>query len=179
MKIFVASGSNERIENKYLELTKNVCEKLCELDLSLVFGTYDKGMMGICYNTFKKNNKEIIGITIDAYQESNLKFKDIELIELDSSFKRLEYIFNESDMFLFLPGGTGALGELFGIMEELKTSKNQKKVLIYNYNGFYDKLFEFINLLDERGFAYKEELNKLIIINSIEELEREIKNERN
>ena len=179
MKIFIASGSNDKIKNEYLELTKNICEMLCKLDTTLVFGTYDKGMMGICYDTFKNNHKDIIGITTLAYHDSNILFKDIKLIERDSSFKRLEEIFKESDMFLFLPGGTGSLSELLGIMEELKTNKVNKKIIIYNYQGFYDEIINYFNLLDKRGFAYHEELNKLIIINNIEDLEREIKNERN
>lgn len=179
MKIFIASGSNEKIPTKYLEETKNVCKLLCDLDCSLVFGTYSKGMMGVCYQTFKDNNKDILGVTIEAYHETNINFQDIKVIELDSSFKRLECIFNESDMFLFLPGGTGSLGELFGLMEEMKTSKNQKKIIIYNYEGFYDELFDYINLLSKRGFAYEKELNKLIIVKNKDELERVIKNERN
>ena len=82
-------------------------------------------------------------------------------------------------MFLFLPGGTGSLGELFGLMEEIKTNKNQKKIIIYNYEGFYNELFDYIDLLSKRGFAYEKELNKLIIVKNINELERVIKNERN
>ncbi len=179
MKIFIASGSNENIPKEYFEETKNVCQKLCDLNMSLVFGTYLKGMMGQCYKTFKDNNKDILGITIDAYHETNIEFKDIKVLEYSNSFQRLENIFKESDLFLFLPGGTGSLGELFGIMEELKTSKNQKKVIIYNYNGFYNEILDYLNILSKRGFAYENELNKLIIINNIDDLERVIKNERN
>lgn len=179
MKVFIASGSNENIPKEYLDETEKICQLLCDLDLSLVFGTYSKGMMGVCYQTFKENNKDILGITIDAYHETNINFKDIKVIETDSSFKRLEYIFKESDIFLFLPGGTGSLGELFGLMEELKTSNLQKKIIIYNYKGFYNGILDYLNILSNRRFAYQKELDKLIIVDTKEKLERVIKNERN
>lgn len=179
MKVFIASGSNEKIPEEYLKETKDVCKMLCDLDYSLVFGTYSKGMMGVCYNTFKENKKDILGITIDAYHDDLKNFSSIKVLELDTSFKRLEYIYNESDIFLFLPGGTGSLSELFAIMEELKTNKNQKKIIIYNYNGFYNELLDYIDILNKRGFTYKNEINKLIIIENKKELEEVFKNERN
>ena len=179
MKVFIASGSNEKIEKNYLEETKKVCNILCNLDYSLVFGTYSKGMMGECYKTFKENDKDILGVTIDAYHEDLINFKDIRVIETNSSFKRLEYIYNESDIFLFLPGGTGSLGELFGLMEEAKTNASNKKIVIYNYRGFYNELFDYLKILSKRGFAYEKELDKLIIVKTINDLEGVFKNERN
>ncbi len=178
MKIFIASGSNDSIPLKYLEETKKVCQMLCNLNNALIFGTYSKGMMGVCYNTFKDNNKDIIGITIDAYHNDLVNFKDIKVVELSNSFQRLECIFKESDMFLFLPGGTGSIAELFGLIEEMKTNEKQKKIIIYNYQGFYNKLLEYINYLSDEGFAYKKELDKLIIVDNIGDLERVIKDER-
>lgn len=179
MKVFIASGSNENIKEEYLKETKSVCQILCDLDYSLVFGACLNGMMGVCYNTFKENKKDILGVTIDAYHDDLKYFSSIKILETDTSFKRLEYIYNESDIFLFLPGGTGSLSELFSIMEELKTNKIQKKIVLYNYNGFYNELLDYINILNKYGFIYENEIGKIIIIENKKELEEVFKNERN
>ena len=179
MKVFIGCGSNPQIPTDYLEETKKVCQKLCDLNCSLIFGAYSKGMMGLCYETFISNQKEVLGVTLDAYHDDLANLPNMKIIETDTSFKRLEYIYNESDIFLILPGGTGTLNELFGLMEEMKTSKIQKKIIIYNYKNFYKELFDYVRLLNKKGFAYLNEIDKLIIIDNIKDLERVIKNERN
>ena len=178
MKIFIGSGSNPLIDNDYLNETEKICQKLCDLNCSLVFGAYSKGMMGKCFQTFSANYKEILGITLEAYHDDLINLPNMKVIETDTSFKRLEYIFNESDLFLILPGGTGTLNELFGLMEENKTNKHNKKIIIYNYKGFYNELLDYFKILKDKGFAYGNELNKLVIMDNINDLEREIKNER-
>ena len=179
MRIFIGSGSNDNIRDDYLKMTKNVCDMLCNLDYSLVFGAYSKGMMGVCYNTFISNNKKVLGVTLKEYADDLNNLKGMDYVIVDNSFKRLEYIYNESDIFLILPGGTGSLGELFGLMEENKTNKLDKKIIVYNYKGFYNELIDYIKKLKIKGFTYQDELDKLIIVDNIKILERVVKDERN
>lgn len=179
MKVFIGCGSNPQIPTDYLEETKKVCQKLCELDCDLVFGAYSKGMMGICYQTFTENNKKVYGANLTAYKDDLINLPLMINQNFNTSFDRLNYIFNASDIFLILPGATGTLNELFGIMEESKTNKHNKKIIIYNYKGFYNEMISYINILLDKGFAYENELNKVNIVDDIEKLERVIINERN
>lgn len=174
MKIFIGCGSNLLINDKYLSETKNICQKLCNLNNTLVFGAYSKGMMGETYHTFTENNKEVLGITLKEYQDDLINLPDAKIEIVDNSFDRLKEVYKESDMFLILPGGSGTLAELFGLMEENKTNKLNKKIIIYNYQGFYDDLINYLKKLEQENMVYPNELNKLIIVKTREELERVI-----
>lgn len=178
MKIFIGCGSNPLINEKFLLETNKVCQMICNLNHTLVFGAYSKGMMGETYNVFTSNNKEVIGMTLPAYHDDLENLKKAKIITLDNSFERLKTIYNESDLFLILPGGTGTIAELFGLMEENKTNELNKKIIVYNYDGFYNELIDYLKKLEKAKMVYTDELNKLLIVNNEEELERVIINER-
>lgn|SRR5574344_1233556 len=175
MKVFIGCGSNPKINSNYLDETKRVCELLCEMNYDLVFGAYSLGMMGVCYNTFIQNKRHVYGISLDAYEDDLVNLKDMDSKCFDNSFDRLKKIFKESDLFLILPGGTGTYGELFGLLEEFKTNKGDKRLILYNYNHFFDDLLKYLQKNLELNFMYENDLDNIIIINNLNDLEGVLK----
>lgn len=173
-KVFIASSSNNKVSADYLDETKKVCELLCNLNYDLVYGSYDCGMMGVCAKTFIKHDKNVYGIGIKAYEAGSL---DTYSELAPSTFERLKRIYELSDLFLILPGGTGTIAELFGILEEFKTNRKDKTLLIYNYNGYYDKLLDFILDKQKENIIYDDDLKNIKIVSNVDDLERVIKNE--
>lgn len=174
MKVFIGCGSNPKIEKKYLEETERVCNLLCDKRYDLVFGAYSKGMMGVCYNTFINHKREVLGISLEAYSDDLVNMPLLEVINYHNTFDRLHKIFESCNLFIIMPGGTGSLGELFGLMEEFKTNRSGKKIILYNYNHYYDNLIKFMKDNLNSGFMYEEDFNNLNIISSIDELEKEV-----
>lgn len=171
MRIFIACSSSTELAEKYLNLATSVCQKITNNN-TLVFGTYSKSMMGRCFQAFKNNN--IMAVSLKEYQED---FKNMPLLNItlvDNVFDRLKFIYNNSDLFLILPGGTGTYSELLGIIEQFKTNKQNKKLIIYNYEGFYDKLIDFIKDKQKEKFVHEEDLNNMIIIDNLKELEENV-----
>lgn len=174
-KIFIGCGSNPLISKEILDETKRVCEYFSKNDFELVYGSYDKGMMGICAHTFLENKKSVYGINLDKYPKSVI---DTTQEEYHTSFDRLKRMYELADFFLILPGGTGTYSELFGIMEEFKTNKQDKKLFLYNYKGFYDELINFLEKNKNNHILYDDDLDNLIIVNTLDELKKEVeKNE--
>lgn len=167
MKIFIGCGSNPKISDELKLAAKDVCKVIAGLGYDLVYGAYNEGMMGVCFNTFKEMNKEVYGINITKYDTGDC----YEVY--DTSFERLKRICEISDKLLILPGGIGTYSELFGLLEE-----KAKPVIIYNYKGFYDDLIKFLNKNLDNNILYDDDLNNLIIVNNINELERVIKDEK-
>ncbi|MDY3757482.1 MAG: LOG family protein [Bacilli bacterium] len=167
MKIFIGCGSNPKISYELKLVAKEVCKVIAGLGYDLVYGAYNEGMMGVCFNTFKEMNREVYGINITKYDDGG----DYEVY--DTSFERLKRICEISDKLLILPGGIGTYSELFGLLEE-----KAKPVIIYNYKGFYDDLIKFLNKNLDNNILYDDDLNNLIIVNNIDELERVIKDEK-
>ncbi len=49
---------------------------------------------------------------------------------------------NISDAFLILPSGYGTLDEIFEIVLLRRLNANQKPIVSFNYNSFYDFTFK-------------------------------------
>ena len=51
-----------------------------------------------------------------------------------------------------MPGGTGTTAEIFSFIEEMRTIKTSKKLIIYNKNNHYNEMIQFIKYLVEKKF---------------------------
>lgn len=175
MKIFIGCGSNPKIDNNYFEETKKICKLLCNYKYDLVFGAYNEGLMGICYKIFLENNRDIYSVNINAYRNVMKDISESKIYMCDSIFDRIKTIFSLSDRFLILPGGTGTLTELFCLIDEFKNNKKDGKIIIYNYNNYYEELLNYLYQKRDDNFIYDTDFDNIMVINNIDELEREIK----
>ena len=71
--------------------------------------------------------------------------------------------------------GTGSLSEIFACLEEYRTLDSNKRLILYNDDGFYDDLISSIGKLIELGFNDKSILEKIEIVNTIDELKERMK----
>ena len=175
MKIFIGCSAKEEISSKFKEEAIKICDAIAQ-DNTLVFGVDSHGIMGICYHTFKKHNSKVIGITNTTYQD---EFKIIPCdtsIVVDSTLERTKLIIEHSEIFLFLPGGIGTFAELFNTLEEVRTYKLNKKIIIYNQDNYYEPVLTMINQGIKEQFIKESDLNYITIINNINDLQDIIKN---
>ena len=61
---------------------------------------------------------------------------------LEESNRFLE---ENADIILILPGAFGTLSEFIDILEHKRTKIHNKKMIIFNINGFYDDLINMFN----------------------------------
>ena len=83
----------------------------------------------------------------------------------------MKQIWDQSDFFLFLPGGTGTLGEIITFLEENRAKKQKKKIIVFNYDHYYDDVFAFIEKAKQNCFINEEILEGIIFITSLKDLE--------
>ena len=174
MRIFIGCASSEDIPKKY----KEDCEKLINEILKendLVFGAYDKGLMGVSYRAAKKNNRKIIGICPEVYK-SSLEAIECDKEELttsiiDSTMK----IYKNSDLMILLPGGFGSLYEFFTANYCKICKEINIPIILYNSCGYYDKLISFINDICNNNFVREKEQGNYIVANNIEEVTNYLK----
>lgn len=171
MKIFIAGSSHDDIPEKYLILANDI-SKLLSKDNTLILGGIpstipQKSMMGI-YNSNFKNHEYI---TVTAYDTAD---KPNNSYILDNTMDRTKTIYNKADIILFLPGGIGTLSEIFSVIEEKRTNKTNKKIILYNYDGFFDDIITWINNGINDNFISKKDTENYIVINNIEDLIKEM-----
>lgn len=169
MKIFISCSSSDEVSNEYKIVTKYLIEKISE-DNDLVFGCANRGLMGICYNGFLKNNRKIIGVCYEMYKSDleGLKLDEVHMVKtLNESNEKLAEL---SDIVILLPGAFGTLSEFMSILETKRTKLHDKELLIFNINGFYTDqihMFEKIN----KKISSKYDFNKLCkVFNSVDEV---------
>lgn len=174
MKIFIGCSSSNEISEEYKVVTKYLADTLSTYN-DLVFGCTNRGLMGVCYNSFLNNNRHITGICYEMYKDDleGLKIDDLYMVKtLDESTKTLE---DKSDIILFLPGSFGTLSELMYIVESKRTNIHDKDIIIFNVNGFYDDLLNmYYKIHDKVSENY--DIKKLCkIYNTVDEVNNYIK----
>lgn len=170
MKITIVSSAS--VQNpEYLDLAHEVGAFLASQSFDLVVGGISGSMMKIIYEEFIKRKNRVVCNTLSCYQ-GDLICDNAVLY--DQTFDRLKGIYNQTDQIIVLPGGTGSLTELFGVLEEIRTQDQQKKIIILNYHNFYTPILNFIDNLIDQGFNQQDIKDYLIVVNTIEELKEKV-----
>ncbi len=171
MKIWIASSSRVK-DSQYITLAHEVASFFASRGDELLCGGVNDSMMKEIFQTFKKNGRETSCCTLACYQEDLSSVDNASL--LDSTFERTRKLYEMADIIVFLPGGTGSIAEIFASLEEYRTLESTKKLILYNYDNFYEPLIMFIKKLVDLGFNDSSILEKIIIVNTLEELEKKV-----
>lgn len=163
------SGSTE-IDKIYTEEAYKLGCKIAEKNHTLVFGGGDTGMMGACAKGVHDNNGKSIGIA----PEWIINFEPLceecdKFIYVDSMDERKQKFLDNSDMFIITPGGIGTLDEFFEIITLKKLKRHDKEIIVFNINGFFNKMIEMLDEMNDKGFLYRQtELFKTV--NQLDEI---------
>lgn len=168
MNILIGSSSRDEINEEYLDLATNIAQIAKDKGYDLVFGAASTGMMG----QTRKYFKTVYSYTVKKYEKDLENIDSKEEYVLETTFDRTKEMFKKSDIILFLPGGTGTYSELFGILEENRSIDKPKKVIIYNYNNYFDKALSIIDDCINNNFNSKDIKDHYIVIKTQEELEK-------
>lgn len=162
MKLFIGCSSSNDIPTEYFEDCKVLLEELMK-ENDLVFGACNSGLMGLAYNTTLKANGDIIGICPEAYKDDFKTLKCDTEITTKSVSERTDSVISSSDALIFLPGGIGTIYELFTAIESKRCHEFNKPIVIYNSNGYFDKLLEFMDkVYSEKFSGFKDKRNYLV-----------------
>lgn len=163
MNILIISSSSKDIDEKYLELTKEIADCLASKEFDLVFGCCSNSMMGICYNEFAKYGRTIYSFTTEKYKADifNLPLATSHIKETTFDLKKA--LFEKSDLILCLPGGVGTLSEVLSFIEEDRSNEKHVPIIIYNANNYYDSLFKQLEFMKSEKFLY-DDISSLVYV---------------
>ena len=153
MKICIYGAANEEIKSIYKEEAYKLGKVIGENGHTLIFGGGGFGMMGHTAKGVKEAGGTVIGIAPKYIQNKESRFLECDKFYSPDSLQERKKMFEEiSDAFIILPGGIGTLDEFFEVIEEKKLGKFNKKVCLYNINGFFDNVLEMIKLCNRENF---------------------------
>ena len=170
MNICLYGSGSRRIDEIYTDNAYELGCAIAKKGHTLVFGGGDTGMMGACAHGVHDNNGRSIGIAPQWIGDVEPLCENCsDFIYVDSMDERKKEFEKHSDAFIISPGGIGTLDEFFEIITLKKLKQHNNEIIVFNIDGFFDKMFEMIDEMDKKGFLYKqEEIFK--IANSIDEI---------
>ena len=170
MNICLYGSGSRNIDKIYTDEAYELGCRIAQNGHTLVFGGGETGMMGACAKGVHDNDGNSIGIAppwIGNFEP--LCDNCSEFVYVDSMDKRKNKFLENSDAFIISPGGIGTLDEFFEIITLKKLKQHDKPIIVFNINGFFNKMFEMIDEMSEKGFLYKqEEIFKTV--NTIDEI---------
>ncbi len=168
-----SNGSNQIFVDEAYKLGK----KLAENKIELVYGGANVGLMGVIADSVLENNGVAIGVLPNFLKKIEVEYKGLsQLILVDSMHERKAKMNDLSDGVIALPGGFGTLEEFFEMLTWAQLGLHKKPIAIYNIDGFYDDLLQFIKSMVTKGFLKQENYDMLIVSDDVDDLFEKIKN---
>lgn len=172
MEIFIGCSSSNNIDELYLKETENLAQILCNHKCSLLFGSSKDGMMGTMYRVFRKNKCKVISVLPKENYGMLQEVDSDEIIYVEQTSDQLKYLVNNGDMTIILPGSFGTFSELMTSIQCKKLGEHNKKIIIFNINGFFDNVLKQFKELKNNKFDLYDQDKLYEVINDYKEIEK-------
>lgn len=149
----ILSSSSEEVNDNYKSIARGLSRYLAKSEFNLIFGGCSKSMMGICYQEFKNNNRNIYSVTTAKYQDDLNNLQDSKHILCETTFDLKKEIFENSDLIVVLPGGIGTYSEVLSFIEEKRSNDKDVPIEIYDEDGYYLPLIETLKIMVVNNFV--------------------------
>ncbi len=164
LRVFVAGGSRSGNDCVYVDEAYNLGKEISKMDFKLDFGLSSSGIMGAVargvldgWNKKKCAATPIQGITTKEYYslyETDEILSQIEDVILAQTLEERKLKLLNADFVVFAPGGVGTLDELAYDCVAMQDGFLQiKPFILYNVNGFFHHLVEYLKSISAEGFA--------------------------
>lgn len=176
MNICVFGAASKTIAQEYITPVEDACEILARHGHDLVFGSGCTGEMGAAARGFRRGGGKTHGVIPSFFKEDLDEFVDFtcdKMTYTETMRERKGVMEDEADAFLIAPGGAGTFEELFEVFTLKQLGRHRKPIVIFNINGYYDKLLEFFEYAVKEGFI-KDNCHKIWRIFTLEQMDEMI-----
>ena len=157
MRICIFGASGDAIDPVYGEETFAVGKALAERGHSLIFGGGSHGLMGAAARGFTAGKGKIVGVAPRFFDLPGVLYEACdEFVWPDSMRDRKKYMEDHADAFLVAPGGIGTYEEFLEVLTLKQLARHGKPIVLFNINGFFDKLTDLIAADTAAGFIRKQ-----------------------
>ena len=146
---------------------------LGECGVSLVYGGCSLGLMEALAESAHQAGAHIVGVVPSKVEENGHTSKYIdEVVMCENLSDRKQIMMDRSDIFIALPGGLGTLDEIFTVAASQTIGYHNKKVILYNVNGFWNSCIAMLDDLQRSGMMRRAYSNQIMAVESIDDIDR-------
>ncbi|WP_044415365.1 TIGR00730 family Rossman fold protein [Halarcobacter anaerophilus] len=177
MNIAIYCGTSFGDNPIYKEKAINLIDYLSKKDVSIVYGGSKSGLMGLISNEAMSLNMKVYGVITYTLATQEIENTNITKLEKVATIReRKERMEELADAFIALPGGFGTLEEVSEIFTAIQVGTTNKPCALYNINGYFDKLIDYLKFCKDEGFLLQEHLDSLIVSDDINYIYKKLKN---
>lgn len=171
MNICVYGASSEKIDKSYIEAAEELGRKLAQKGHTLVYGGGAQGVMGASARGAKSAGGRVIGVSPSFFNVDGVLFEDCdELIYTETMRERKAVMEDNADAFIIAPGGIGTYEEFFEIFTSKQLARHSKAIVIFNNNGYYNKLIDAMKDAEAKNFIRRPTLSLYEVIDDVDEI---------
>lgn len=153
-KICVFCGSSMGFDDIYKKKALDLADYFIEKGHSLVYGGANVGLMKIIADRMLEAKMEVIGVMPQYLVDKEVAHQGLTKLHIvESMSTRKDMLIAISDAFIAMPGGFGTLDELAEVLVLDQLQIISKPMGLYNVNGYFDSLIQFIDLGVAEGFV--------------------------
>lgn len=157
MYICVYGAASNSIDRSFIDKSHQFGKILAERGHCMVFGGGTNGIMGALARGVYSAKGKIIGVSPKFFDRDGILFdKCNELILTEDMRSRKATMENYADAFAVMPGGVGTFEEMFEMFSAKQLKQHNKKIALYNINGYYDRISELVDYCIKTGFMESE-----------------------
>ncbi len=160
-----SDSNDEFIYSQAYELGRTLANK----NIDLVYGGSKLGLMGQVARGTLENDGLAFGVIPEFLKTKEIVHRELtELITVQDMHERKLKMHEISDGFIMLPGGFGTFEEFFEIVTWGQLGLHQKPIGVLNTEGYYNDLLMMFNNMVTKGLLKKENLDLILVSDSIE-----------
>lgn len=169
-RVCVFCGSSAGNSEVFTLEAKALGKRLAQNHIELVFGGGSIGLMNVIANAVLSHGGKAHGVIPNHLLEREVGHRNLTALHItDSMHERKAMMAELSDAFIALPGGYGTFEELMEAITWLQLKIHSKPVILFNIDGYYDKLIAFIDHAKECGFINNKNKELLHTVDNIDD----------
>lgn len=169
-RVCVYCGSKTGQNGAFTKGAKKLGHELANNNIGLVYGGGSVGLMNEIANATLSRGGQVHGVIPQHLYEMEVAHEQLTALHItDTMHERKAMMAELSDAFIALPGGFGTFEELMEAITWLQLGIHDKSVILFNVDGYYDKLIEFIDHAVDNGFITNDNRTSLKVANNVDE----------
>lgn len=162
-------GSRPGLEPAFAQAATSLGTLCGQSGIRLVYGGGSIGLMGLAARAALAAGGHVIGIIPKHLDRVEIAMKGLtELHVVSSMHERKHRMFEESDAFVVLPGGTGTLDEFIEVTTWAQLGLHQKPIILVNINDYWQPLLALFDHIVAADFTSPQTRDLFHVVDSID-----------